>query len=200
MANYVTKKRRDALLLVITTVVLLSYFLLNRSIGSIHVLTIPLDAKVPLIPIFVIPYLLTLPTFYLTVVYAYWSKKGFAVFASSIIITWLICFAFYIFYQTHVLRPEVIGNGFAENLVRFIYSQDQPYNCFPSTHVAMATLMLLYFNHIKSRWTPLVLIFSSLVIVSTVFIKQHYLLDVASGIALSYAVYWLTNRYLAARK
>ena len=122
MNTALPKKRRDALLLVIITVVLLSYFLLNRSIGSIHVLTIPLDAKVPFIPIFVIPYILTLPTFYLTVVYAYWSKKSFVVFASSIIITWLICFAFYIFYQTHVLRSDVIGNGFVENLVRFIYS------------------------------------------------------------------------------
>lgn len=60
----------------------------------------------------------------------------------------------------------MVGEGFAVWGLRALYRADPPCNCFPSLHVAHSFV-------------------SALVAMSTVFIKQHYVLDVIAGTATS---------------
>jgi membrane-associated phospholipid phosphatase len=104
--------------------------------------------------------------------------------AVTIILVHLISYLFFIFYQTEALRPQIIGAGLFNDLVRFIYAHDAPYNCFPSLHTSLSTVMALYFVFIKSKWKLFFVIISLLIILSTLFVKQHYILDVIAGLIL----------------
>lgn len=161
---------------------------LNAPIGTIHNLATFLDRAAPFVPLFVVPYLLILPIFVVIILFAYWNKLGFRPLVYSIIIIWLVSALTYTLFQTHIVRPQVVGQDFASNLVRFAYTHHRPYNRFPSLHVAMATLITLYAYYTKSKTLPYVMVFSTLVISSTVLIKQHYLLDIVGGIVLTVGI------------
>ena len=78
------------------------------------------------------------------------------------------------------------------------YLADAPgFNNFPSLHVALSLLVsLIVYNHDKKHWW--VWIMFSGIMFSTMFIKQHYIIDVVAGILLGiigYLVYlWLRKR------
>ncbi len=77
----------------------------------------------------------------------------------------------------------------------FVHSIDRGGNCFPSMHIAVATLSAL---HAASNLFPTigiaaysVMALPILIAFSTVFTKQHYLLDLPAGAALAYAIFSL---------
>ena len=71
------------------------------------------------------------------------------------------------------------------------YASDKPLNAFPSLHVGMSTLATLFVYRKRKKLGLAVLPVTVLIILSTVFIKQHVLLDVAGGLVLAGLVYWL---------
>jgi len=79
-----------------------------------------------------------------------------------------------------------------------VYKADQPYNCFPSIHVLSCYLMMkaIYKSSIKNRVNQAVVYSNSIIIIlSTLFVKQHVILDVASGILVGELVYRLVDAY-----
>jgi hypothetical protein len=117
----------------------------------------------------------------------------------SIISGTLICFIVYYFFPTTVARPEVVGNDMFSNLIRGIYSKDNPYNCFPSIHVLDTVLPTMFlFKYTKNKFTRAFAVVSSVaIILSTLFTKQHYVWDAVSAAVLGTAMYLLyTNDYL----
>ena len=181
----------DIILLVLTFAISAGYFFLNKPAERLHIIATRFDSAIPLIPVFSIPYLLFLPLLVAVIFYAFFNQKKFRELMFTIIVVWLISDLFFIFYQTQVVRPEIIGSGFFNNLIRLIYSHDAPYNAFPSTHTSLSTVIALYFISIKNKWSILFIIFSVLIILSTLFTKQHYVLDVAGGLVLAIATFFL---------
>ena len=82
--------------------------------------------------------------------------------------------------------PEVVGDGFAAWGLRFLYDADPPYNCFPSLHVAHSFVSALACYRLDRRLGYGALFCASLVAISTLFTKQHYIADVAGGIVLAF--------------
>lgn len=83
-------------------------------------------------------------------------------------------------------------------LVRTLYTDnnDAPYNCFPSIHCLSS--YLLYLAARKSpnlkRWVVVcigVIVWS--IIISTVFVKQHVVMDVFAGIMLGHLIFSLIS-------
>ncbi|WP_307411882.1 phosphatase PAP2 family protein [Paenibacillus sp. W2I17] len=76
-------------------------------------------------------------------------------------------------------------------MVRFVYTTDQPYNCFPSIHVLTSYLMLRG-GHVFNRTIHLIIAINSiLIIISTVLVKQHVVADILGGILVgSYVFGW----------
>ena len=188
----------QALLFPLTILVALVYLPLNQPHGVLHSVKIPLDSHLPFLPIFAIPYILVLVLFWGTLLYAFWANKKFKPLALSIIAVHLISYLFYFFFQTHVSRPVVLQHGILNSLVRLVYSHDQPYNDFPSLHVAMATILAMYYYYIKYRWRIEVAVFCLLVILSTLFIKQHYIADVVGSLVLSVLVTYVCFKKFSA--
>lgn len=188
--NKTKYKLNDILLLILVVLVATGYLCLNKTTGNLHVLATNMDGKIPFFPAFAIPYLLFLPLFWGIVLYSFLTKKRFRELAWTIIVIHVVSYLFYIFYQTEVLRPQITGAGFLNDLVRFIYRHDAPYNCFPSLHTSLSTVMALYFVFIKNKWAVFFAICSILIILSTLFVKQHYIPDVIGGLILAVTTFF----------
>lgn len=99
-----------------------------------------------------------------------------------------ICFAFFIFFPTSIIRPELNGSGFWETCMRFVYRVDEPNNLFPSLHCFIAWLCWAGVRgnrELSLLWRASALLMAVAVCVSTLTTRQHVMLDVAGGVSLS---------------
>ncbi|HTB48528.1 MAG TPA: phosphatase PAP2 family protein [Verrucomicrobiae bacterium] len=178
---------RRSNLVILVTLVLSSilYFPLNRHTHHGYILTTSLDKHIPFLPIFAIPYLLFLPLFWLTVIYALLKKRLFVQLALAAIVVYICSDLLYVLFQTFAPRPQLVGSSLAIQLMRFIYVHDRPFNDLPSGHTAAATLFGLYFLAIKHRWRVPLIALALVVIASTLFIKQHSIIGASGGVLLA---------------
>lgn len=98
----------------------------------------------------------------------------------------LICAVFFIALPTVIDRPEAAGSLYYDRLLAQLYAADQPTNLFPSMHCMFAYMVFRGFMIAKLD-KPVVIgsgLFAALVCASTVFVKQHFLLDTFAGIIL----------------
>jgi membrane-associated phospholipid phosphatase len=103
---------------------------------------------------------------------------------------WITAYVFFLIYPTIAPRPaEVPGDGFASWALRFLYDADPPYNCFPSLHVAHSFVSALTCYLVNRRVGFAGIIAASLVAISTLYTKQHYVVDVVAGVLLACAAY-----------
>ena len=94
-----------------------------------------------------------------------------------------------------VPRPEaVIGAGFGAWSLRLLYGADPPFNCFPSIHVAHSFVSAFALGRVHLSTGIAALGAASLVALSTLFTKQHYVLDVGAGIVLAGVAYGIFLR------
>lgn len=101
---------------------------------------------------------------------------------------WIAAYVVFVLYPTAASRPAAVpGDGFAAWGLRFLYDADPPYNCFPSLHVAHSFVSALVCRRVHRRLGAIALVVAGLVALSTLFTRQHYLADVAGGIALALA-------------
>ena len=158
--------------------------------GTAHVLTTSLDRLVPLQPWWAIVYgalylaLILLPVF---VVREEALLRRTVLAYLSIWITAYLCF---LAYPTIAPRPVAVpGDGFGAWGLRGLYGMDPPYNCFPSLHVAHSFVSALAAFRVHRRVGQAALVAATLVALSTLFTKQHYVLDVVAGTALGAVAY-----------
>ena len=106
------------------------------------------------------------------------------------LMVWIVAYVCFIVYPTLAPRPsKVIEASFFAWLLRSIYSSDPPYNCFPSLHVAQAFLSALTCYRVHRGVGVAAGLWASVVAVSTLYTKQHYVLDVIAGMFLGHAAY-----------
>jgi membrane-associated phospholipid phosphatase len=176
-------------------VILLSlyfYKLTNKATENIHTLKFSLDDLIPFVPIFVIPYLLYLPFVGFCLIEAIFKlNKRSQIFLILFLVSQIFANFIYLIFQTEVQRP-LINSGFFDNLVQtLVYQNDNPYNAFPSLHVIDSLLCGWYLKESKNYFFVYLFIF--LVIISTVLIKQHYLVDILGGIVWCFVLYFLAK-------
>ncbi len=157
----------------------------------------PLDDLIPFIDVFVIPYYFWYPLLVAVGLYGLF-KEGEA-FKRYMLLLCITFFAAQIFFvilpNGQDLRPEYFENdNVFTQLIGAIYSVDTNTNVFPSIHVIgalVAFIGVLDFKTLKHR--KFVCIFTGIIAVlislSTVFIKQHSILDIAGGIVFTLVGY-----------
>lgn len=169
------------------------YVLLNNAERGAYSLMTDLDRNIPFVKEFIIPYVIWYFFVFGTLVFfCLKDKKVYYQTLLSIDLGLIICYITYFVFQTHVPRPELIGDDILTKLVALIYFKDQPYNAFPSIHVLLSFLMIKGNNKYQGRnfWNmSLVYINGILIILSTLFVKQHVVLDVFAGIVLGNVVF-----------
>ena len=154
--------------------------------GTFHVPALPLDDAIPLQPVWAFIYgalyffLIVLPVLIVR------QEEHIRRTVNAYLLIWITAFIFFIVYPTVAPRPrEVNGDGFAVWGLLLLYGSDPPYNCFPSLHVAHSFVSALACHRVHRGVGIAALVAASLVAVSTLFTKQHYVADVVSGVALA---------------
>lgn len=170
----------------------LLYEFLNNSSRGVHYLVTALDRGVPFIKVFAVPYLLWYPFILGGLVYlCINSREEYYKALRSIVAGMLICCFFYYIFQTSVPRPQLNDNGFMTGIVGFIYSSDNPYNCFPSIHVFTSYVIMKSIGNTDAskKVKSTAILIGVAVILSTQFIKQHVLIDMVFAMLLANYIY-----------
>jgi membrane-associated phospholipid phosphatase len=163
------------------------------------VLSTHLDHVTPFVPFFSVFYFIWYPFIFITL-YLILQKRSSAYYQTLVAVCFGILVANFIFmvFPTHVPRPQ-LGEGW-NFFVPITYRLDEPYNGFPSIHVLTCYLMLRGSGILPATSRLAVAVIAWLIILSTLFIKQHVIADVAAGIALGEIVFRITGRVIKARQ
>jgi membrane-associated phospholipid phosphatase len=155
-----------------------------------HAPVLPLDHLVPVQPAWALIYgplylfLILLPIF--VVHQEEHIRRTFYAYLT----VWMSAYVCFLAYPTVAPRPdELRGEGFAIWGLRFLYDADPPYNCFPSIHVGHSLVSALTCYRVHRRLGTLAAGCALLVALSTLFTKQHYVVDVLAGLFLAGVAY-----------
>ena len=150
-----------------------------------HFINAEIDNKIPFIPHFVYVYNMFYPAVLLTMYYVYCKdRKNYYKGVIAGILGYLVCDIIFIAYPTIMNRPIVDYSKldwFTGLVLKITYTADTPaLNCCPSIHClfcyqAMFSLCISK----KIKWTVKipVALFLFLIVLTTMFVKQHYFYD-----------------------
>jgi membrane-associated phospholipid phosphatase len=161
----------------------------------------PLDDAIPLIVPMVVPYLSIYPIGVLTS-FALWRTSWRFVHTAliAVLVTLLASYTVYVVAQTYVERPSVGGADILSALLRGVYAGDQPYNAFPSLHVGLSTVIALQWLWSGRRFRVWVAAWCGVIALSTLFVHQHYLADLVSGVMVGGASSLASRRIVRAAR
>ena len=176
--------------------IFICYFLPERLIvDSYHSTQIAFDELIPFLPGFVYCYLLWFP---LLVFGGFWMLffdgpvlRRYMIF---LMCAYFICAAVYLLYPNgQDLRPEdLVVHDLSTAIMAFIYRVDTNTNVLPSLHVIGsmgAAFALCSSRRIRRTWIKAAIaVLAVLVSISTVFVKQHGVLDVLAGLVVALAL------------
>ena len=143
--------------------------------------SVALDFYIPFLAGFVVFYITFIPLI-LYLFYLFRKTNIFNRYLNSLFLFVVLSDIIYIFFPTKVIRPFVAKDGFFQFLVNFVYVSDFPNNALPSQHVGMSAIAIYYLLITKHYFLALWFVF---IILSTIFIKQHFILDVLLAILFS---------------
>ncbi|WP_425446554.1 phosphatase PAP2 family protein [Dethiothermospora halolimnae] len=156
---------------------------------QVHNVSTFIDEYIPFISWMIIPY--DLWYIYIwggLVLLAFMDKKLFLTHGKTVLATKLTCMLIFLIYPSYMVRPEITGDDIFSKLVLLTYENDNPVNLFPSIHVLQAILThVAIINLDKTKmWMKITsLVYMILVVFSTVFVKQHYFVDIIGGSVLA---------------
>ncbi len=161
------------------------------------------DDMIPFVEYFVIPYVIWFAYIAIAVVYFlfFTSKTDFYKLTAFLFIGMTICLIIYTFFPNgQMLRPEVFPrDNIFTDMVKRIYSNDTPTNVCPSIHCFNSIgVTIAIFTCDKFRDKKFVkaasFVLTLLIMMSTLFIKQHSFVDMLGAIILSAVLYILIYR------
>lgn len=176
----------------------------GRTDVRVHILYSKIDSYIPFCEYFVIPYFLWFFYIAATVFYFMFRNKNkgnyYAYITHLGIGMTLFLLVSLVFPNGHALRPIYIArDNVFTRMVEFLYSIDTPTNIFPSIHVfnsVAAHMAILNCDELRKRkWIPfLSLILTVTIILSTMFLKQHTVIDVLAALILNCICYLIIYR------
>ncbi|NLC84651.1 MAG: inositol phosphorylceramide synthase [Ruminococcaceae bacterium] len=185
-----------ASLYLLSTLIYLQTNRLTRNTDLAVVWKWPIDDRLPFLPLFVLPYcawFVLVAAVFFWLIFDHSQNRRIYRHTAGVLLAMLLSALIFLVFPTHVPRPPVRGNDLVSRLLLLIYASDEPYNCFPSLHVAIAALKgitLFRYGPAKIWFRALITILVVLIMLSTVLIRQHYTPDLAGGLALA----WLCDR------
>jgi len=164
----------------------------------IHIMHCSFDDLIPFCEYFIIPYISWF--FYIVFGCLFVLYKGsdseFFKLGLSLVIGMSLAMTICMIYPTGLnLRPIVLPrHNIFSTLVSMLYLTDTPTNVFPSVHVFNSLAIHISLSKLKVlenyKWVKnCSLVWCILICLSTVFIKQHSLLDVSAAIVMMTVLY-----------
>lgn len=185
------------------------FYLENRTVDSYHIIECRIDRMLPYCSVFIMPYLLWFP--YQFALLGYFLMGGldhkefyrFMIYICGgmtcfLLVSWL-------YPNALELRPVLPPNGSVfDRMVQGLYLIDTPTNVLPSIHVFNSVVFHITFcrgleRGTGLRWKQLSLVLVTLIVISTVLIKQHSVIDLVLGFAMVVIGYLLIYQRMLRR-
>jgi hypothetical protein len=193
MLNYLKAHKHAWIIPIYGIIYMISFCLLEQRQVETHIIHCALDDVIPFCPYFIVPYVLWYGFVAVTLWYfafrcqqreEYWRlawtlMTGMTVF---LVVSW-------VYPNGQELRPTLgEGNCFVQ-AVKFLYRIDTPTNILPSMHVfnAVTCCVAICKNQRLQSRRKLILgtkVLTVLIVLSTMFLKQHSVIDVCLALAL----------------
>ena len=196
----VTRPYRVTIPMIVLVSLVPGYLFIARSASTraVHVPELALDGALPLEPAWSLVYgalyvfLIVLPVFVVR------QDEHIRRTVWAYLLVWIAAYVCFFAYPTIAPRPaKVLETGFGAWGLQFLYDADPPYNCFPSLHVAHSFVSALTCHRVHRKLGIVAILCASLVGLSTLLTKQHYVLDVIAGILLAGVAYFVFLRAYA---
>lgn len=162
----------------------------------------PWDAYIPFCEYFIIPYGLWFPYFLGGLAYFLFKNKELFLKLCFVMFSGMtICLTIYSFWPNAIdLRQEIVGTNLFCQLAGLIRAVDTPSNVCPSIHVASTAAVHWAVNRYRGFRRPVLtktlsLFLAVFICASTVFLKQHSIVDVFWGLILTAALVLLVRIY-----
>ena len=155
----------------------------------LHTPEVPLDRAMSLQPAWMLVYG-SLYVFVLLPLLVVRQEQLFRRAMQAYLMVLTVAYIGFVAYPTVAPWPaEVLGEGFSAWCLRLQYSLDQQYNCFPSLHVAHSFVSALTCYRVHRGVGFAAVLWASLIGISTLYTKQHYVVDVIAGTLMAYIAY-----------
>ena len=188
--------------LAVTLIFRYSQYFFTKLITEDHVhydLSLPIDDVIPFVPFFILFYVLAYIQWFSS--YVFHAKAGKDEFYHLMmidIITNIIGMICFLVIPTTIVRPEITENGIFESITKLIYHLDTPVNLFPSMHCVTSWICFKGALMMKNtpKWYPfLQFVFTLFVFASTVFVKQHFFIDIIAGVVFVEISAFISKRF-----
>ena len=169
------------------------YFITKLFSMDYYVLNNALDDLFPFVSEFIYLYVFWyILLFAVPYLYYKYDKEALKKYTYINFISVCICSIIFVLFPTTIIRPEINSSGITNSILNMIYSMDVPaVNCFPSIHCLICFIFILC--NIKSKlpsiYKYLINILSVLIVLSTLLIKQHVIVDALGSLVISILVY-----------
>jgi membrane-associated phospholipid phosphatase len=153
-----------------------------------------IDGAIPFLPWTVWIYLSQFP--YLALVFRLahgtpaWSRHLRAMLAATVASA-----AVFVVYPTWIPRTPIEADAATVLAFALLYGTDPAANCLPSLHVSLALLGAAGFWPERRRLALAAGAWATVIAVSTLTTRQHFVADVAAGALVALAAGWLARRF-----
>lgn len=173
------------------------YYLEQRRDIRHFIIHSPIDNYIPFVEYFIIPYLLWFAFIAVTAVYFFFTSRTDFYRFTAFICTGMTIFLIIctVFPNGLNLRPDTFArDNLFVDLVKDLYRADTPTNVLPSIHVFNSVGAAVAIAHSKSLKKHRKIQYGAyaltvLIILSTMFLKQHSVTDVIAAFAMACIIY-----------
>ena len=172
------------------------YFVTKSFNSSFHLIGSSLDDKIPFVKYFIYVYHSWYPFLICFWFFLFYFDRDKCInFMVSGLLSIIIGNLIFLFYPTTVLRPDIVVNDFTSLIVSLTYRADVPVNCMPSMHCVFCFIPIfcLIDSKIKNRYKVVFCFYFVLVILSTLFVKQHVIIDVICAFIITSCCYLISK-------
>ena len=166
-----------------------------------------IDDMFPLVPVFVVIYLYSF-LFWLVApaVVSLTPRRNYVNYLIGFVIAQLIGFVFFVFVPTYMDRVEenlfvlIDKPGLFNEMLKVVYEQDggnMAYNLAPSYHCLLSAYAYLGIRKqetISKGFRIYTLIMAIIICLSTVLVKQHYFIDIVTGVGFAVISYMMIEK------
>ena len=197
MKEFISKNRHILWVLYVPVYFICFFLLEQRTDVDFNIIHCSLDDKIPFIEYFIIPYYLWFAYVAVTVVlFALFDVPGFKKLVPYLVLGMTIFLIVSAVYPNMLmLRPETFPReNFCTDLVRALYKTDTSTNVLPSIHVYNSICVYVAIHRCSFGKKHNLLriycfILTVLIIMSTVFLKQHSVIDVLTAFIMAIILY-----------
>ena len=180
------------------------FFLLEKNVThDYRIIHVAMDDYIPFCELFVIPYFLWFAYIAAVVLFFFFKRKEDYYRTCVFLFTGMTVFLIIstLFPNGQHLRPQIMPkDNIFTHMIAHLYQTDTPTNLWPSIHVynslgaCFAVSQSEYFA--DKKWIRRgSLVLSSLIILSTMFIKQHSVFDVVTAFIMAAVMYGVVYKY-----